>query len=49
MKNKAMMDDLNVLYVAMTPQATALHFTEQYKDLKGMNSLSKFIDTFLMK
>lgn len=46
-KNKAMMDDLNVLYVAMTrPKQQLYIFTEQFKDLKGMNSLSKFIGYF---
>ena len=47
-KNKAIMDDLNVLYVAMTrPKQQLYIFTEKYKDLKELNSLSKFMGYFL--
>lgn len=43
-KTKALMDDLNVLYVAMTrPKHQLYIFTEKYKDLKEINSLSKLI------
>ena len=49
-KNKAIMDDLNVLYVAMTrPKQQLYIFTEKYKDLKDLNSLSKFIGYFFEK
>lgn len=43
-QQKALLDDLNVLYVAMTrPKHQLYIFTEKHKDLKKINSLSKLI------
>ena len=43
-KNKAIMDDLNVLYVAMTrPKHQLYIYTAEYKNLDDFNTLSKLI------
>ena len=43
-KDKAIMDDLNVLYVAMTrPKHQLYIYTAEYKNLEGFNTLSKLI------
>ena len=43
-KNKAIMDDLNVLYVAMTRAKHQLYiYTAEYKSLDDFNTLSKLI------
>ncbi len=43
-KNKAIMDDLNILYVAMTrPKHQLYIYTAEYKNLDDFNTLSKLI------
>ena len=43
-KNKSIMDDLNVLYVAMTrPKHQLYIYTAEYKKLDDFNTLSKLI------
>ena len=43
-QQKALLDDINVLYVAMTrPKHQLYIYTEKHKDLKKINSLSKVV------